>query len=529
MIRRPFWNLSMVACLSASALVVAIAFTGFGAATSSRPTQPGESLACKDCHSSEVEGYARSPMDHSLRIAGTEPRGAVTTAKGSISAELSPGGSLQILDSGGTRSQFHVDYVIGSGRHASGYLIDIDNHLFQSPIAYYRGRHGYGLAPGFESNADPDFTRPITPGCLFCHAGEAVPVSGTRNEYASPPFHALTIGCSRCHGSAAEHLADPGPGNIINPGKLAAAERDSICEQCHLIGVARVLNPGKTFGDFKPGEPLEKTFTVYHNVPVPGTTGNFRVISQAEQLALSLCARRSSGKLWCGTCHDPHYLPAEPIAYYRAKCLSCHNTTFPANHPSKTSNCIGCHMPRRDTTDGGHTAFTDHRIQRRPEPEVSDPDKADIAAWRELGPALQVRNLGIALIQVGMQRRSPAFIVHGYRLLTEVQSEFADDSDLYTWMGNALLLGKQFAEAQRAFDIALKLDPNSPVKEADAGQACVAAGNLDAARAHLERSLQLDPLDLTAVYSLLQVYQKQGDATSGAALLGRVDQAMKQR
>ena len=186
-------------------------------------------------------------------------------------------------------------------------------------------------------------------------------------------------------------------------------------------------------------------------------------------------------------------------------------------------------MPRRNTTDGGHTAFTDHRIQRRPEPQLSDPDKADIAAWREPDPSLQVRNQAIALIQVGMQRRSPAFIVHGYRLLTEVQSQFADDSDLYTWMGKALLLGKQFAEAQRAFDIALKLDPDSPVKEADAGQASAADGNVDAARAHFERSLQLDPLDLTAVYSLLQVYQEQGDTTSGAALLGRVDQAMKQR
>lgn len=529
MIRRPFWNPSAIASLPVFAFVVAVAFTGFGAATSSPPAQLDEPLACRDCHASEVAGYARSPMNHSLRIAGTEPRGVVTTSKGSISAQSSLGSSLQILDSAGTRSEFHVDYVIGSGRHASGYLIDIDNHLFQSPIAYYRSRRGYGLAPGFESNADPDFTRPITPGCLFCHAGEAVPVSGTRNEYVSPPFHALTIGCSRCHGSAAEHLADPGSGNIINPGKLAAAERNSICEQCHLIGVARVLNPGKNFGDFKPGEPLEKTFTVYHNVPVPGTTGNFRVISQAEQLALSLCARRSNGKLWCGTCHDPHYLPAEPIAYYRAKCLLCHDAAFPGNHPSKTSNCIGCHMPRRDTTDGGHTAFTDHRIQRRPEPEVSDPGKADIAAWREPAPAFQVRNLGIALIQVGMQRRSSAFIVQGYRLLTEVQSQFADDSDLYTWMGNALLLGKQFAEAQRAFDIALRLDPDSPVKEADAGQACLAGGNLDAARAHLEHSLELDPLDFTAVYALLQVYQKQGDAASVAALSSRIEEAMKQR
>ena len=525
--RRPILNTARIARIAMFASAVGMAFPVFSAATPSLSGPPGESLTCRDCHASEVEGYARSTMDHSLRIANNEPEGVVRTAEGSISAESAPGGSWQVLHSGGTRSSFRVDYVIGSGHHASGYLIDIDNHLFQSPIAYYRRRHSYGLAPGFESTPDPGFTRPVTPGCLFCHAGEAVPVSGTRNEYASPPFHAMAIGCSRCHGSAAEHLADPGPGNIINPARLAPAARDSICEQCHLIGVARVLNPGKSFSDFKPGQPLEETFTIYHNVPPPGTTGNFRVISQAEELAMSVCARRSKGKLWCGTCHDPHSLPDNPISYYRAKCLACHNASFPVNHPSKTSNCIACHMPRRDTTDGGHTAFTDHRIQRRPEPEFSDPDEADIAAWREPAPALQKRNLGIALIEVGMQRNSPKLIVRGYRILTEVQTEFGGDSDLYTWMGNALLLGNQFAEAQRAFTIALRLDPDSPMKEADVGQAYAAGGAFDAARAHLERALQLDPLDLTAAYALLQVYQKQGDVTSAAALSSRLEQAMK--
>jgi hypothetical protein len=111
--------------------------------------------------------------------------------------EPSSDGTWQVLDSGGYSDRFRVGYVIGSGTHASGYLMDIGDHMFQSPIAYYRSRRAYGLAPGFEVNPNLDFTRPVTPGCLFCHAGEAVPVSGTGNEYASPPFHALAIGCSR--------------------------------------------------------------------------------------------------------------------------------------------------------------------------------------------------------------------------------------------------------------------------------------------------------------------------------------------
>ena len=148
-------------------------------------------------------------------------------------------------------------YAIGSGNHAAGYLLDIDGHLFQSPVAYYKSRHAYDLAPGFEGRPSPDFTRPVVEECVFCHSGDPLHIAGTTNQYRSPPFAAEAITCERCHGPAEKHLLDPRAGTIINPAKLSPAARDSVCEQCHLLGVARVLNPGKTFSDFRPGEPLE--------------------------------------------------------------------------------------------------------------------------------------------------------------------------------------------------------------------------------------------------------------------------------
>jgi hypothetical protein len=57
-------------------------------------------------------------------------------------------GSWQTLNSHGTTTTYHVDYVIGSGTHASGYMMDLGDHLFQSPVAYYLSRSAYGLAPG---------------------------------------------------------------------------------------------------------------------------------------------------------------------------------------------------------------------------------------------------------------------------------------------------------------------------------------------------------------------------------------------
>jgi photosynthetic reaction center cytochrome c subunit len=506
---------------------VAAAKTGV---TSPQPGDPTPDPRCVFCHRSEAEGYARSAMAHSLRRAGNEPDGTVQTADTKITIKSSPTGYWQRLESGSDDTSYRIDYVVGSGNHAAGYLLDLDNHLFESPVAYYASRHAYDLAPGYEGRPNPDFTRPVSEGCLFCHAGSALPVANTSNRYWSPPFSTEAISCERCHGPVEKHLNDPRAGTIVNPAKLDHAARDSICEQCHLLGVGRVLNPGKTFADFRPGRPLEDVFTTYRNVLPPGSEENkFKVISHVEQLARSTCARKSNGALWCGTCHDPHNKPVEPVAFFRSKCLTCHTGVFAAPHPGKESNCIGCHMPRRDAKDGGHTAFTDHRIQPRPQPESDLPADAEIAAWREPAPELQKRNLGMAYINAGMERRSGQFLVRGYRLLAEVQTQFATDSDLFTSIGNALLLAKQTSEAQFAFERALQLRPNSAAAETNAASAYLQAGNIDGAVAHLERAVALDPLHLDAVAPLIRLYKQQGHDVEADALSAKVTALMDQQ
>ena len=399
--------------------------------------EPAGASRCVVCHRSEVEGYARSAMAHSLRRASHEPDGEVDTASTKITIFSSPTGYWQRLQRAGETRDYRVDYVIGSGNHASGYLVDLADHLFQSPVSYYTGRHAYDLAPEYEGESNPDFTRPIKEDCVFCHSGSALHISGTPNEYRSPPFSAEAITCERCHGPSEKHLSDPRAGTIINPANLEPAARNSICEECHLSGVIRVLNPGRKFFDFRPGQRLEDIFTTYCDALPPGVAaGKFKVISHVEQLAKSTCARMSNGQLWCGTCHDPHNKPLEPVQFYRSKCLACHTGNFSTAHPGKDSNCISCHMPKRDAKDGGHTAFTDHRIQRRPEPETDLPADIDIAAWREPAPDLQKRNLGIAYIYAGMKRRSEPFLARGYHLLAEVQNQFPEDSELYHFHGH---------------------------------------------------------------------------------------------
>jgi photosynthetic reaction center cytochrome c subunit len=482
---------------------------------------------CAFCHPGEVDGYARSAMARSLRRAGREPEGTVTAHGSRITMYSLATGYWQRWENGADSSEYRVDYVVGSGTHASGYLIDMGGHLFQSPVAFYTSRKSYDLAPGYENQPDPDFTRPVSEECVLCHSGTALHISGTLNQYRPPVFSAEGITCERCHGPAEKHLADPRAGTIVNPGKLEPAARDSICEQCHLFGAARVANPGKKMGDFMPGQRLEDTFTIYRQaVPAGSSAGAFKVISHVEQLALSACARNSGGRLWCGTCHDPHDKPLQAVSYYRARCLTCHTTQFAPSHPPQDSDCLSCHMPRRNAKDGGHTAFTDHRIQRRPETEPDLPPNTGITAWREPSSDLQRRNLGIADIDVGMQRHSSPLVVQGYRELTHVQRQFSNDDDFFKWIGEALLLGRETSDAKIAFERALQLDPDSALTEASAAAPYIQEGDTTAAIAHLERAVALDPLFLPAASTLIDLYQKQGKTAEAAALSARIKATM---
>jgi tetratricopeptide (TPR) repeat protein len=532
--RPPFWTKAQL--LLSRFVVILIVIGGFCAGWSQTAKDTAEKKSvllpqseatgasrCAVCHASEVAGYSRSAMAHSLRRPAQEPDGVVE-ANGSKITMHSSAAYWQRWENSGERTEYRVSYVIGSGKHASGYLVDLGGYLFQSPVAYYGSRNAYDLAPGFEKQQDPDFSRPVSEECVLCHSG-TLHVPGTLNEYRSPVFPEEAITCERCHGPSEKHLANPGPGTIINPAKLEPAARASICEQCHLFGVARVANPGKGLSDFVPGQTLEATFTTYHNA---NPTGSLKVISQVEQLALSACARKSGERLWCGTCHDPHDKPLQPVEYYRNKCLSCHTATFPTSHPAKDSNCLECHMPRRSVADGGHTAFTDHRIQRRPETQPDTASDSRILAWREPAADLQKRNLGIANIDVGLQRHSPAMIGEGYRDLVEVQQQFTNNSAFFRWIGEALFAAKQTSEAKIAFERALQLAPDSSTAETRVAAAYLQAGDTDAAIPHLQRAIQLEPLDLPTASTLFALYKQQGRGAESLDLSSRIKTAMSQ-
>jgi tetratricopeptide (TPR) repeat protein len=372
------------------------------------------------------------------------------------------------------------------------------------------------MSPGYESSKTPDFDRPVTPDCLVCHSGRALPVPGTFNTYQKPPFEAEAIGCERCHGPLESHLHNPLPGSIVNPANLPPRARDSVCEQCHLNG-ERIPNPGKQLSDFRPGQDLEEVYTVYVSAASrdPSRPNPLKVVSQVHQLALSTCARKSQGKLWCGTCHDPHLQPADPKTYFRDRCLSCHGVALLKSHSKPSDDCIRCHMPLRPVTDGAHTVFTDHRISRRPLPQsdtAGSEEPPALVAWHDPPATLAQRNLGLADVRVGVRRELPPLVSQGFQLLYACCSDLPDDPPVLTGIGNALLAAGQTAFAVAVFERAIQIEPENALNYLHAGLAEKALHDKEKAVDYLEKAVQLDPLLEQSYLELAKLYAESHDA-----------------
>ena len=331
----------------------------------------------------------------------------------------------------------------------------------------------------------PDFNRPITNECLLCHS-------------SGDPQVREAITCHRCHGDPAAHVRQPSRQTIVNPARLPDAGRDSVCEQCHLNGEARVTNPGKGFGSFQPGQRLEESFTVFvYDRP----KSELKVVSHSEQLALSAC-RQADPKLWCGTCHQPH---GEAISI-SGRCTQCH-PALSARHSAATGTCESCHMPKRPARDGGHTPFTDHRIQRN---TMTQPDDAAspnlLRAWRQpAGSALAERNLGLAYVMAGERDGSALFLNRGYELLAAVFPRFSQDADVLANLGMVLFLKNQHTDAEKLLRAALSARPSEPGLWEKLAVILKSGGQNERAALALEKAIALDVTRETAYHLLAEM------------------------
>lgn len=529
-------------------------------------TRPGVEYVgdegCRNCHSSIYDSFKKTGMGRSTSVPSAEDLSKLAKPVTIVDKKLNRSYKVYVRDGkliheeSGTDASGHrlfseshdIAYTVGAGDMGMSYLIAEGDSLFVSPISYYAGIHGWDLSPGYNEGVFRDFTRRVVDLCVDCHVGLPRLAPGSRDRFQQPPFRFLTVGCERCHGPGAVHVAqrtiDPyveGPidSSIVNPQKVQSERRDDICMQCHLSGDARVLQPGKDYLDFRPGTSLGDVVAIF-SVPQTIKGNHFVLLNQFEQIKLSRCWRASNGRLGCITCHDPHVQRQgnDAIAFFRSRCMTCHTDTSCTLQRAKRQatappdNCILCHMPQQPGEKIDHSSLTDHRILRT-QSEIPE-------ALQEYSPALDLisdtkpsgagetqnlRSLALAYAQVGA--RYPEYDEKALQILDSAAAAFPNDPDVQATYGKALILartGRQEVAAQ-ALQKAIDAGSKSPEVPTMLARLRIQQGQVTSAIELFKESIRLDPyftpayLDLAKAYSLLQDRQR---------ALEMLDEALKQ-
>jgi hypothetical protein len=378
-----------------------------------RPTQAREkpaagtrsvyvgSQVCAQCHRPIYNSFSKTDMGRSMSsvtpaiLPNLPPAGAIFDSAHNrhFSVSVQQGQLLQSEWETGEdqkdvfRETKKVEWLIGAGANGIGALVRRGDSVFEAPLTFYAKTRSWALSPGYE-DADRGFNRPIDGSCITCHSGRPNPVFGSAGQFREPPFSELAIGCENCHGPGQAHVLEMRKGSdaednshsIVNPAKLSPWLADNICMSCHQTGGARILQPGKNYQDFRPGQPLDNTLAILMAPATREDPPHTDLLQHYFSMLLSKCYQKSEGRLSCITCHSPHVQPSrdDAPAYYRGKCLGCHtesSCTLPqATRQEKEvpDDCAGCHMPKRDIAEISHASLTNHRIVIGPDEPFPD-------------------------------------------------------------------------------------------------------------------------------------------------------------
>lgn len=364
------------------------------------------SARCIECHREQHVSYLQTTHSVSVveTAADDEPPPTAFEHPASGSRyEVIHDGSLLIhretrLDHRGialATTEQPMFYTVGSGTHGKSYLFRDGEFWGQSPLTWYAESGQWEMSPGFDHAEHSSFQRKIATRCVFCHVGRID--RGEGNPYKFDIVEPA-IGCERCHGPGELHARRHASGKlfsgpdrtIVNPATLPRDLAEGICQQCHLQGVSKVNTSGHQPWDFRPGLSLAE-FRVDYQFGV----GNdrMRIVGHVEQLHASPCYQQTES-LTCTSCHDPHApVPAaEKEAFYRQACLSCHQdqscgTPHDERMRLADNSCYQCHMPKAPT-NVTHAAFHNHRIGVYPDGDAS----LDVVT-NQLVPVLDVSSL----------------------------------------------------------------------------------------------------------------------------------------
>lgn len=507
--------LSLLGCLS-------------GHAASDHPATPvrAADAACAKCHAAIFKNYLATPMANASGLATEKLHpGKLDHTPSSTEYSIDEQNnhavlSYRSLKSTTTAQQIPLTYFLGSGHLGTTYLYSIGDFLFESPIAWYGPSKSYDMKPGLGDLDRVPPTLPMQSSCLRCHMSAVQPSDpGTINRYRGLAFLHTGITCEACHGDSARHVETRGKAGIVNPAKLAADLRDSICISCHLEGDVSVERSGHSALDYRPGEPISSFVAYYVKT---GAKLTDRGVSEVEQLSRSTCKRISGDRMSCTSCHDPHFTPepSQKAAFFRSKCLTCHNRPeFALTHHPENKDCTACHMPRTGAENIPHVAWTDHRILARPDEATGSPaEKSSEDLEPIFSPAANARDLAMANYQAlleGDRTREPM----AWQQLNAQRSLIANDKAALDALGNLSAERGELNEANQVFRQVLVLDPDDLTALSNLGVLLAKEGKLTESISTLDKAFAKSQDIPGLAMNLARVECMAGDGAAGRKTL----------
>src|SRR5712664_431309 len=516
------------------------------------------SRTCMPCHQNIYDKFSKTGMGRSMtRVTPTLLPNLVTSATAHdeklnlhfevFARERKLFQSQYATEAGGNesfRETHEIEWIMGSGTNGFAGVTTNGAYLFQAPLSFYSKIGTWGLSPGYEYG-NYGFNRPILAGCVACHSGQAMPVAGGNGRFQDPAFVEPAIGCENCHGPGQQHVremrgegrvARTGRASIVNPARLTPALADNICMFCHQTGDVRVLKPNKDYRDFRPGEPLDDTLSIFLVPPKRESPPPSDHVEHYYSMILSKCYRSSGRGLSCITCHDPHVQPSrtEASAYFAGKCAGCHtdkSCKVPLSvrlQQKPPNDCAGCHMPKREVGVILHSSVTSHRILARPNEPLPEaafhqttsalPDLIHLSAVPgQTNPAPPPLTLLAAYGE--LMDKAPEYRGRYLALLAELEHSQPENALAQASLGRKALLEDKASEAAVHLQHALKIGSPQATTYADLAEAQVKLGQENEAITSLEKAVELDPFNAVFQKKLvLRLIEAKQYAQAGAAL-----------
>jgi hypothetical protein len=508
--------------------------TSSGSAKKTRQEELVGSRACAPCHQSIFDRFAKTNMGRSMKRVTPELVRNVVASGSSYDEKRSQhfevfaqdGKLLQsqyVTGDGGSevfRETHEIEWIMGSGTNGFAGLTTNGSYLFQAPMSFYSRIGAWGLSPGYEFG-NYGFNRPILAGCIACHSGQPRTAPTGDGRFEDPPFQEPAIGCENCHGPGRLHIeamtrkeavGRSGHASIVNPARLTPALADNICMFCHQTGDVRVLKPNKDYRDFRPGQPLDDTLSIFLVPPKRESPPPSDHVEHYYSMILSKCYRSSGRRLSCITCHDPHQQPSrdEAVAYFDGKCAACHtdrSCKVPLNvrqQQKPPNDCVGCHMPKRDIGVIMHSSATSHRIMARadePFPEAAfhqtTPALPDLVLLSAIPGQNDVVTPRLTLLQAygELMDKAPEYRARYLAVLTELEHSQPENALVQASLGRKALLDDKASEAVAHLRHALEIGPPQASTYADLAEAQVKLGAQNEAIASLGKAVELDPFN----------------------------------